>query len=71
MAPMDTPPPHPRTCRYGHGPLRDERGLWSLGGIKTNDDGVLDADSNTVYLLRLALCPVCGYVELFDSQDRP
>lgn len=69
---MDTSPhPHQRTCRYGHGPLRDEHGLWSVGGVKTLPDGTLDADANKVYLLRLAVCPVCSYVELFDSQDRP
>lgn len=68
---METTAPHQRTCRYGHGPLRDEYGLWSLSGVKTLSDGTLDVDPNKAFLLRLAVCPVCSYVELFDSQDRP
>ena len=71
MEPLNPPTPHQKTCRYGHGALRVERGLWSLGGIKCAPDGAMDADPNLAFLLRIALCTTCGYVELFDSEDRP
>jgi hypothetical protein len=63
-----------RTCRYGHGSLHVDRGTWTLKhfptesppGLPPEIDGANFAD--VAFVVGLAQCLKCGYIELFDKQ---
>lgn len=62
------PEEHIRTCRYGHGELLELQGGYFLQrAYKSPVNGFLAPDDGSGYLVKLALCPVCKYVELFDE----
>jgi hypothetical protein len=53
-------------CKYGHGPLTEEsdkqaRPQWSL----LSTDGL-----PVIFAVMLFVCPVCGYIELFDDDPK-
>jgi hypothetical protein len=68
--------PFERTCRYGHGPLTVNPDEWVMRSLRpkpvvehTPGGSLIMTRSETVgYALRLAVCQVCGYVELFDQE---
>ena len=57
------------TCRYNHGNLiREENGWWLGSSLRPSESTKL-VQLDTVFVLSLYRCPVCGYVELFDDED--
>ena len=63
-----------RTCRYGHGALKDGPGLWALQGVEHGDPTLADGvpwlkDVNRYFSAQVLYCPRCGYVELFDPDS--
>ncbi len=58
-----------RTCKYNHGPLHKEPGVWSLKGEGStpfpNFPGVLMSD--LAFSLTIFRCAVCGYLEFVDA----
>lgn len=65
-----------KTCRYGHGELVAENGLWAMPGIDVKTDNVgVDTGQTAKYIvenglgfsLRIYKCPTCGYLEFFDK----
>lgn len=59
----------PRTCRYGHGPLKHVDKIGGKPLFIAMAYGFYDSPMvNPKYVgpLRWYLCPVCGYMELVD-----
>ena len=64
------------TCKYGHGELKKEDGLWGLGGFdryQLSVNSTVDTPINEVirneraFTLCVYRCSKCGYLEFFDD----
>ena len=77
MTPEEMPgPPYPeqvqRTCRYKHGPLQAHPATFSMESIAAlspePNKGERLIRSGELFVVGIAVCPRCGYIELFDTE---
>lgn len=61
------------SCRYDHGPLVRQDGLWALEQMeRTNARDDPDTPfryTQTQFVTSLFRCRTCGYLELFDDAE--
>ena len=66
-----------RTCRYGHGDLKEEAGPWGMEGVVFKNSAIPPTGAmigamigpmanDKVYVVQLWVCSTCGYVEMSD-----
>jgi rubrerythrin len=66
-------PKFERTCRYAHGALKREDGVYKLNGVEPNlneaarRSGIRFLENEKGFVLQVWVCQTCGYIELVDQ----